>query len=103
MSEKISAPIEKLKAIIESRKYIAESLDHELLAFFGMFVLKNAFRQETIARYAAAYFEHLGGPGLEKTAFHVTEVKIKHQNPLNEMLAEPELRSVAGQFFGGNV
>jgi hypothetical protein len=103
VSEKISAPIEKLKAIIESKRYIAESLDHEVLAFFGMFVLKNAFRQETIASYTAAYFEHLGGPGLEKTPFHVTEVKIKHENPLNDMLAEPELRRVASNFFGGNV
>ncbi len=98
----IDAPVQKLNEVIQSKLHISERLDQGVLQFCGAFILKNAFKPATIEAYARTYFRDLNGPELQRTAFHLTEVRIDERNHLNDIALKPEFRAVASAFFGGN-
>jgi ectoine hydroxylase-related dioxygenase (phytanoyl-CoA dioxygenase family) len=100
MKAKLSVPIEKLNELVESKKYIGETVDLDVLKFSGVFVLKNAFSKNTIEKYAKTYFS---GDGLNRTMLHLTEVKFDDQHDLTKIISEPEFINIASQFFNGNV
>jgi ectoine hydroxylase-related dioxygenase (phytanoyl-CoA dioxygenase family) len=99
----ISAPIQQLNAILQNNQHISETLDHQVLNFLGVFIVKNAFKPATIDSYASTYFKELNGPELERNSMHLTEVKIHAQNRLNDIVLEPEFQNIAATFFQGNV
>ena len=100
---KVAAPVGRLCELVQGNAHIGETLNPGVLRFLGAFVLKDAFKQPTIEAYADGYFQDLNGPDLQRTPFHLTEVKIQAQNRLNDIVTEPEFRALASQFFRGNV
>jgi hypothetical protein len=100
MKIKLSAPIEKLNQLMESKQFIGEAVDLDFLKFAGVFVLKNAFSKNTIEKYAKTYFSNAG---LNRTPFHLTEVKFDDQHDLTKIISEPEFVKSVSKLFGGNV
>ena len=100
MTKKLSAPLEKLNQLVESKCFIGEVVDLDVLKFAGVFVLKNAFCKNTIEKYAKTYFS---GDGLNRTTFHLTEVKFDDQHDLTKIISEPEFVKSVSKLFGGNV
>lgn len=99
----ITIPIGELLGIANSHRYIADRINWDVLDFFGVFVLKNAFRPETIKKYSDSYFGSLRRAELHRTQFHLTEVKIPEDHFLRQITQENELVDAVLTFFGGKV
>jgi hypothetical protein len=99
-TKKLSAPLDKLNELVEQTHFIGETIDLDVLKFSGVFVLQNAFCKNTIDKYANIYFNSLG---LNRTPFHLTEVKFDEQHEFNSIILEPEFKKAISHFFNGNV
>ena len=100
MTKKLSAPLEKLNQLVESKCFIGQVVDLDVLKFGGVFVLKKAFCKNTIEKYAKTYFS---GDGLNRTTFHLTEIKFDDQHDLTKIITEPEFVKSVFKLFGGNI
>ncbi len=100
MKNTLLAPIEKLNQLVESKKFIGEVVDLDVLKFSGVFVLKNAFCKDTINKYAEIYFN---GKGLDRVALHLTAVSFDDNHQLNQIAYEPEFIKAISNFFDGHV
>jgi Phytanoyl-CoA dioxygenase (PhyH) len=101
--QKVSAPVAELIQIVESRQFISPKIDHSLLKFFGVFILKNVFATSTIQKYATSYFEDLREAKLKRTNFHLTEIKLSDEHFLRQIIKESEFVKAVSSFFDGNV
>lgn len=101
--DEIAAPIDDLLAIMASGRHVAEKIDWDVLRYLGVFVVKGAFRIETIDSYAQRYFEDLREAKLRRTPFHLTEIKLPEEHPLRQITKEKGLIDVSEGFFDGNV
>jgi hypothetical protein len=99
-SNKLEAPVKELQDIVSSRRFIGEKIDFDVLDFLGVFVLKNAFKKETIDFYSSAYFKK---DGLEKVPFHLTQVQVNPNHVLNGIIKEAAFLEIVSDFFNGNV
>jgi hypothetical protein len=97
---KLEAPVSKLQDVVNSNEFIGEKIDFGILDFLGVFVLRNAYKKETIDKYFTAYLDK---EGLEKVPFHMTQVEIHKEHLLNQIVHEPETIAIISQFFKGNV
>lgn len=71
-----------------------------MLKFRGFFVLKNVFCKNNIDKYGKAYFSNVG---LNRTPFHLTEVRFDDQHDLSKIILESGFIKIASHFFAGNV
>ncbi len=97
----VSAPLDKLNPMVDSRVFIGETLDFEILKFLGVFVLKNPFSKKILDFYISAYFKDKAI--LERQPHHLTLVNTVHDHDLNKILLEPEITKIVSGFFDGNV
>jgi ectoine hydroxylase-related dioxygenase (phytanoyl-CoA dioxygenase family) len=97
------APIDELSTALKNELYSDSKVDFDALSQLGFFVLRKAFKKETVTSYLEKYLSGLELGSLFKSKYHLTEVKIPKENVLREILAEPEFLYFVKNFFDGNV
>jgi len=80
-----------------------KTLDMEILSENGLFIIRNYLNVYYINKLYLEYSEYRKSELYERTKFHLTEVKIPFESPLQEIIANSEFTNLVRNFFNGDV
>jgi len=100
---KINKFLSKVNNYLKKNCHIAPKIDHKILSELGFFVLKNAFKKETMEKYRHKYLLSLSKKKIDKTKTHPVEVKIDQLSFFKNFFKESQLKKILKNFYKGNV
>ena len=95
--------IKKTKNLIKNKKFIAKTINHNILEDLGFFVIKNAFPSDTVEKFRVKFLNFLEKKKLYKTKQHPVEVKIEGRKSFEEIYKDKNLKKIVKGFFKGRV
>jgi hypothetical protein len=101
--KKITAPIERLKNLIDKKSCEGKQIDQEILKDLGVFILKGVLPKHVIQPYSDIYFSQKEELNRCKTEFHLTEIILCENHPLLAIIKENEFIRLGQSLFSGNV
>ena len=101
--DQIKMPVEKLNRMTESGAIYGAQIDPAILAYAGLFILKNVIPVEIAQKYKRFYDDYKVSPEFDRTRFHLTEVRFPQTHPLTSILEEVPFKNLIAGFFDGNV
>ena len=95
--------LSKVSSYLKKNNHIAPKIDHKILAELGFFIVKNAFKKETMKKYRSKYLVNLSKKKINKTKTHPVEVQIDQLSFFKNFLKEIQLKKILKNFYKGNV
>ncbi len=95
--------IKKTKNLIKNKKFMAKTINHNILEDLGFFVIKNAFPSDTVEKFRVKFLNFLEKKKLYKTKQHPVEVKIEGRKSFEEIYKDKNLKKIVKGFFKGRV
>ena len=88
---------------LKNKKFIDFKINHKVLNRLGFFVLKKAFKKNTIDEYKFKFINNQKKQIIKKTKNHLVEVKIDKLSSFRKIYKDPQLKKIVKFFYNGNV
>ncbi len=88
---------------LKDENFIGFKINHKVLNKLGFFVIKKAFKKNTIDEYKFKFINNQKKQIVKKTKNHLVEVKIDKLSFFRKIYKNPQLKKIVKKFYNGNV